>query len=112
MAVANAGAKRVLSSKLGGDVKQAPGLAKDKIALIVGGVIAAVFFVIAAMDALGVLNIEIRPGEGAGINPAFDFIVLGLLGLMGPYGVVASGQIRRVNAIERRLPDFLRDVAE
>ncbi len=112
MAVSNASAKRVLSSKLGGEVKEKPGLPKEILALIVGGVLAAVAFAIAAMDAVGVLNLEIRPGEGAGINPAIDFIVIGILCLMGPYGIVASGHIRRVNAIEARLPDFLRDVAE
>jgi flagellar protein FlaJ len=112
MAAANAGAKRVLSNKLGGEVKKSIGLSKEIVALIIGSLVAAVFFAIAAMDALGVLNLEIRPGEGTGINPAIDFIVLGLLMIMGPYGIVASGHIRRVNAIERRLPDFLRDVAE
>jgi archaeal flagellar protein FlaJ len=112
MAVANAGAKRVLSNKLGGEVQESEGLSKEFQALIVGGVLAAVMFVIAALDALGALNLEIRPGEGTGINPAIDFIVLGMLFIMGPYGIVASAHIRRVNAIERRLPDFLRDVAE
>jgi archaeal flagellar protein FlaJ len=112
MAVANAGAKRVLSNKLGGEVEEREGLSKEYQALIVGGVLAAVMFVIAALDAIGALNLEIRPGEGAGINPAIDFIVLGMLCIMGPYGIVASAHIRRVNAIERRLPDFLRDVAE
>jgi len=112
MAVANAGAKRVLSNKLGGEVQEKEALPKEIVALIIGGILAAALFAVAALDATGVLNIEVRPGEGAGINPAIDFMVLGILGLMGPYGIVASAQIRRVNAIERRLPDFLRDVAE
>jgi flagellar protein FlaJ len=82
------------------------------LALIIGGVIAVALFAVAALDGMGILNVQVRPGEGAGINPAIDFAVLGILALMGPYGIVASANLRRVNAIERRLPDFLRDVAE
>ena len=112
MAVANAGAKRVLSSKLGGEVHETAPMSKEMLALIIGGVIAVALFAVAALDGMGILNVQVRPGEGAGINPAIDFAVLGILALMGPYGIVASANLRRVNAIERRLPDFLRDVAE
>jgi flagellar protein FlaJ len=84
----------------------------ETIALIVGGTIAAVLWGIAAANALGAIDWEIRPGEGAGWNPAFDFIVLGFLVVMGPYGFVMSAKLRRINAIESRLPDFLRDVSE
>ncbi len=112
MAAANAGAKRVLSSKLGGEVDAKPGLPKELIVLIVGSLIGAVFFALGAMNALGIFDLEIRPGEGAGMNPAIDFFVMGILAIMGPYGIVMSTKLRRINAIEARLPDFLRDVAE
>jgi flagellar protein FlaJ len=84
----------------------------ETIALIGGGVAGAVLFAIAAMNAVGAIDWEIRPGEGAGWNPAFDFIVLGLLVLIGPYGFIMSAKLRRISAIESRLPDFLRDVSE
>ena len=112
MAAANAGAKRVLSSKLGGEVHEKPGLPRETIVLIAGGVVAMLLFVVGLLNGIGTLDIEVRPGEGAGTNPALDFAVLGILALMGPYGIVMSAKMRRVNAIEQRLPDFLRDVAE
>jgi flagellar protein FlaJ len=58
------------------------------------------------------MNIEVRAGEGGGINPALDFMVFGLIAILAPYGFVASAETRRVKKIEDRLPDFLRDVAE
>src|SRR5208283_4211992 len=55
---------------------------------------------------------EIRPGEGAGWNPALDYIVLGFLAVLAPYGFLMSAKLRKIGAIESRLPDFLRDVSE
>ncbi|MCI4339790.1 MAG: type II secretion system F family protein [Thermoplasmata archaeon] len=112
MAAANAGAKRVLSSKLGGEVNAKPTLPRETIVLIAGSVVAMVFFLIAVLNVTGSLDLEVRPGEGAGTNPALDFVVLGIMAIMGPYGIVMSAKMRRVSAIEQRLPDFLRDVAE
>ena len=71
-----------------------------------------ILFVVAGLDWTGALNIEVRPGEGAGINPALDFIVLGIAAIFGPYGFVMTAKLRRISKIEDRLPDFLRDVAE
>jgi flagellar protein FlaJ len=87
-------------------------LPKEILVLIVGGLVAVVLFAIAVANAIGAVDWEIRPGEGAGLNPALDFMVLGLIALMGPYGIVASAKWRRIQKIEERLPDFLRDVAE
>jgi archaeal flagellar protein FlaJ len=87
-------------------------LTRETLLLIVGGVIGAVLWVIAALNYLGTLNIQFRAGEGAGANPAVDFFVLGLLVLIAPYGFAMSAKLRRISKIEERLPDFLRDVAE
>jgi flagellar protein FlaJ len=84
----------------------------EMIALIGGGVVAAIFWAIAAMNAVGAVDWEIRPGEGAGWNPALDYIVIGLIAILAPYGFIMSAKLRRINAIEERLPDFLRDVSE
>lgn len=89
-----------------------PGLPTEMLALVIGGVVAAVMFVLAAVNALGAFDLELRPGEGAGLNPALDFLVLGIVALIGPYGVIMSAKMRQVAKIEDRLPDFLRDVAE
>ena len=110
-ATTDAGAKRVLASKLGTSAKK-ESLPREYVVLIIGGALGAAFFALAALNVLGIMDLEIRPGEGAGINPAIDWIVLGITLLIGPYGFVMSGKIRRINAIEQRLPDFLRDVAE
>jgi flagellar protein FlaJ len=41
-----------------------------------------------------------------------DFFIFGLLILIGPYGFYASAQYSKIKDIEKRLPEFLRDVAE
>jgi len=87
-------------------------LSSEMAALILGGVAAVVFFVVAALNYTGTLNVVLRPGEGTGANPAIDFAVLGMLCLIAPYGFLATAHQRRISKIEERLPDFLRDVAE
>lgn len=41
-----------------------------------------------------------------------NWTILGILGLTGPYGFALARKQRNIKLIERRLPDFLRDVAE
>ncbi len=82
------------------------------VALIIGAAISVIFFAIAAANGLGILNTPVRSGEATGINPALDFFVIGFIVLAGPYGVILSAKLRRIQKIEERLPDFLRDVAE
>ncbi len=43
---------------------------------------------------------------------AVDFIVIGLLVALGPLGMIMGMETKRIANIEKRLPDFLRDVAE
>ena len=88
------------------------GFTRETILLIAGGVVAAILYIFAALNYLGVLNIQLRPGEGAGANPAIDFFVLGTICFMAPYGFAMTAKLRRISKIEERLPDFLRDVAE
>jgi archaeal flagellar protein FlaJ len=87
-------------------------ITRETVLLIAGTAVAIVFWVVAALNYIGTLNIQLRPGEGSGANPALDFLVLGLIFLMAPYGVSMSAKLRRISKIEERLPDFLRDVAE
>jgi len=87
-------------------------LTRETILLIAGGVVAVVLWVFAFLIYAGIENIQIRPGEGTGANPAIDFMVLGMLCLMAPYGFAMTAKLRRISKIEERLPDFLRDVAE
>jgi archaeal flagellar protein FlaJ len=91
---------------------QEEGLTREMLLLILGAVVAVAFWIVAGLNYLGTLNIQMRSGEGSGANPAVDFFVLGLICLIAPYGFAMTAKLRRIAKIEERLPDFLRDVAE
>ncbi|MGP8077138.1 MAG: type II secretion system F family protein [Thermoplasmata archaeon] len=114
MAIANAPAsvRKVKSISAEIEHPQPTVLTRELILLIVGGVVAAIFWAIGFLNFLGTVNLQVRPGEGAGTNPALDFMVIGLLCFMAPYGFAQTAKLRRIAKIEERLPDFLRDVAE
>jgi flagellar protein FlaJ len=53
------------------------------------------------------------PDQGESpIRRFLNFLVFALLAIIGPIGFYKAKQASNVKAIERRLPDFLRDVAE
>jgi flagellar protein FlaJ len=114
MATANAPASVRKVKSISTDVSRPrpTGLPRETILLIAGAAVAVVLWAIAFLNYLGTENILLRPGEGSGANPAIDFLVLGLLCLMAPYGFAMTAKLRRIAKIEERLPDFLRDVAE
>jgi archaeal flagellar protein FlaJ len=106
-------APRSLNTSLDLDIEKArPTIPKEKIALYAGIAVAMVMFAIGVLNYVGILNIVIRPGEPSGANPAIDFFVIGTLAILGPYGFLESAKYRKIQRIESRLPDFLRDVAE
>ncbi len=113
MATATSSARRVasLSGRATASADSVT-ITRETILLIAGAVVGAILWVIAGLNFAGVMNIQLRAGEGTGANPALDFLVLGLLVFMAPYGVAMSAKLRRISKIEERLPDFLRDVAE
>ncbi len=113
MATANAGAtarKRALLPQL--EESETHELPPEKIALFAGIAVGIVLFVVGIMNLTGAITILFAPGEAAGVNPCLDFVVLGLIAMMAPYGFIRSRQLGRIEEIEKRLPDFLRDVAE
>ncbi|MFY9716415.1 MAG: type II secretion system F family protein [Thermoplasmata archaeon] len=114
MAVANAPAsvRKVRAISAEAEHPSESVLTRETILLIAGSLVAAVLWTLAFLIYSGIENIQIRPGEGTGANPAIDFIVLGLLCMMAPYGFAMTAKLRRIQKIEERLPDFLRDVAE
>ena len=114
MATANAPAsvRKVRSITAEAKATRAAPLSLETILLIAGGVVGAVFWVVGVLNYTGTFNIQLRPGEGTGANPALDFLVIGLLCIMAPYGFAMTAKLRRIGKIEERLPDFLRDVAE
>lgn len=77
---------------------------KSMIILIVCLVLAFIVFAIAALVAMGSFRAD--PLEW------YDLLAVGLAIATGPYGFYNSVQIKKKKDIEKRLPDFLRDVAE
>ncbi len=75
----------------------------SKVTLIAGGIIAAILGVIALLDAIGALNTPLE---------WIDYAAFALMGFCGPYGFYMTRKQKRIREIEKRLPDFLRDVAE
>jgi archaeal flagellar protein FlaJ len=112
VATANAPASVRKVRSLSVESTSSEGITRETILLIAGAVVAAVFYVIAALNYFGTLNILLAPGEASGANPAIDFFVIGTLCLMAPYGFAMTAKLRKIAKIEQRLPDFLRDVSE
>jgi flagellar protein FlaJ len=79
--------------------------------IIVCGVIAALIFVVAVLNGIDELDFSLKAGEQP-VQRALNFMVFGILVLMGPYGFYVASKEREIREIEKRLPDFLRDVAE
>ncbi|HEV2318005.1 MAG TPA: type II secretion system F family protein [Thermoplasmata archaeon] len=113
MATANAGPtirqKALLPQLADVETKKLP---LDLIALIGGSVVGIVLFIVAGMNVLGAAYLPIRPGEAAGWNVGLDWVVFGLIAMLAPYGFIKAREQARIESIETRLPDFLRDVAE
>lgn len=81
--------------------------------LIASGVVAAIFILIAALNFIDSLNIPLHPREvDAPVKRGLNFVVFAILVLIGPYGFYLYKKQKDIAAIETRLPDFLRDVAE
>jgi len=112
MATANAPASVRKVRALSTAPAEAEGLTRENLLLIIGGVVAVVLWVIGGLEYTGTLNIVFSPGEATGANPALDFMVLGMIALIAPYGFAMTAKLRRIQKVEERLPDFLRDVAE
>jgi flagellar protein FlaJ len=77
---------------------------------------------VAVMNLMDVIDLSFMPpadtdGDGVPesehpINRFLNFMALSLMAFIGPYGFYMARQQKRIKAIEKRLPDFLRDVAE
>ncbi|MGI0053389.1 MAG: type II secretion system F family protein, partial [Thermoplasmata archaeon] len=86
--------------------------APEMIGLAVGTAAGIALLVVAALNVLGTLYTPVIGGESPGWNPGLDFVTFAIIAIIGPYGFLKSRQMARIEAIETRLPDFLRDVAE
>jgi len=72
--------------------------------------VAAIFIALAVFTQLGQLT-SIGPVELSKKN-AIDFAIFAILSSIGPFGFYETMLAKRINNIEERFPEFLRDLAE
>ncbi len=70
-----------------------------------------IFGFIAFLNLINSVQFSFRSGAKP-LDNFLNWLVIAILGFIGPYGFYLAKQQREVKQIERRLPDFLRDVAE
>ena len=66
---------------------------------------------IAFLNLIGSIDLSFRAGQ-RNMDRFLNWLVIAILGFIGPYGFYLAKKLREIKQIERRLPDFLRDVAE
>jgi flagellar protein FlaJ len=79
--------------------------------LAVSTVLLVVLGFVAFLNLIDSVKLTIRP-DARPIERFLDWAILAILGFIGPYGFFLAKKQREIKQIERRLPDFLRDVAE
>jgi len=84
---------------------------RTRMILGVGGALFAVMLIIGILNGIDSINTTGRAGE-LPIRRAITWVTIAVMCLIGPYGFYTASKQRLVKQIERRLPDFLRDVAE
>ena len=66
---------------------------------------------VAFLNLINSVNFAFRPDQRP-FDRFLYWLVIATLGFIGPYGFYLAKKQREIKLIERRLPDFLRDVAE
>jgi len=84
---------------------------RKKAVIGLGSVLLVLAGFIAFLNMINSVNLGFRAGQQPFERFLF-WLVIGVLGFIGPYGFFAAKKQREIKQIERRLPDFLRDVAE
>ena len=95
---------------------------KDRTRVVITGgvVLFVVFLLIALLNLIQSIQIGFRPVDPAerltnqqlAFSRFLTWITIAVIALIGPYGFFLGKKQREIKQIERRLPDFLRDVAE
>ncbi len=95
---------------------------KDRTRVVITGgvVLFVVFLLIALLNLIQSINIGFRPvdpterltNQQLALSRFLTWMTIAVIALIGPYGFFLGKKQRDIKAIERRLPDFLRDVAE
>ena len=84
---------------------------RRRVLLAVSTVLLLLFGFIAFLNVIGSVNISFREGQ-RNFDRFLNWLVIAILSFIGPYGFYLAKKNREIKQIERRLPDFLRDVAE
>jgi flagellar protein FlaJ len=86
---------------------------KDRRQVIVATsvVLLVLFMFIASLNLIGSIDLSFRSGQRP-MDRFLNWLVIAILSFVGPYGFYLAKKQREIKLIERRLPDFLRDVAE
>src|SRR3990170_7634715 len=93
---------------------------RTRLVIIVGVLLFMVLILIALANLINAANIAFRavdPSEQLtdsqlALQRFLTWMTIAVIALIGPYGFFLARKNSEVKAIERRLPDFLRDVAE
>jgi flagellar protein FlaJ len=93
---------------------------RTRIVVLIGVILFAVFMLIALANLINAMNFAFRgvdPAEQLTANQLalqrfLTWMTIAVIALIGPYGFFLARKNGEIKAIERRLPDFLRDVAE
>lgn len=82
-----------------------------KAVMALSGILLVVFLFIAFLNLIGSIELSFRADQ-RNADRFLNWFVIAILGFIGPYGFYLAKKQREIKQIERRLPDFLRDVAE
>ena len=74
-------------------------------------VLMLLFGFVAFLNVINSVNLAFRPGQRP-LERFLYWFVVAAMAFIGPYGFYLAKKHREIKLIERRLPDFLRDVAE
>lgn len=84
---------------------------RSQLILGISTVLLVFFGFIAFLNLIGSVQFSFRAGQ-QNLDRFLDWLVIAILGFIGPYGFYHARKQREIKQVERRLPDFLRDVAE
>jgi flagellar protein FlaJ len=93
---------------------------RTRVVITVGVVLFVVFLLIALLNLIDSIQIGFRAvdpterlsNQQLALSRFLTWMTIAVIALIGPYGFFLGKKQRDIKAIERRLPDFLRDVAE
>src|SRR5207245_6696414 len=93
---------------------------RTRVIVLAGVVLFVVLLLIALLNLIDSISLPLRPvdpmerltSQQLALQRFLTWMTIAVVALIGPYGFFLGKKQRDIKAIERRLPDFLRDVAE